>query len=270
VVATDLDGTLLDPSARLGDRTLAALQAARDRGLIVIPVTARPPHALWPVLRDAAVGPFGVCCNGAVIVEVTSRSVLEVERMPPDQTAGLVAQLRAAVPGLLLASDELAGFVHEPGFFDTHHGWEEELTEVTDVTAVIGSGCIKLVARRPGWTARDLLATVASAIDAGVTMTTAGSDWVDFSAAGVTKAQALARVCDRLGVAARDVVAVGDHHNDLACLAWAGTAMAPANAIPEVLAAAQRVLPSNEDEGVAVLLEELAVARGAWSPTARS
>lgn len=68
------------------------------------------------------------------------------------------------------------------------------------------------------------------------------------------------RLCDRLAVRLDEVVAVGDNYNDLPLLAWAGTAMAPANAVPEVLAIADRVLPSNRDDGVAQLLEELAAA----------
>jgi hydroxymethylpyrimidine pyrophosphatase-like HAD family hydrolase len=80
---------------------------------------------------------------------------------------------------------------------------------------------------------------------------------VDIGAPQVSKAYALERVCDRLGVGIEEVVAVGDNHNDLSVLGWASSAMAPANAIPDVLAVVERVLPSNADDGVACLLEEL-------------
>ena len=92
-------------------------------------------------------------------------------------------------------------------------------------------------------------------------VTTSGLDWVDIGAPQVSKAYALERVCDRLHVRLDDVIAVGDNHNDLSVLAWAGVAMAPANAIPEVLALVERVLPSNSEDGVACLLEEL-IERG--------
>jgi hydroxymethylpyrimidine pyrophosphatase-like HAD family hydrolase len=92
-------------------------------------------------------------------------------------------------------------------------------------------------------------------------VTTSGLDWVDIGAAQVSKAYALERVCDRLGVGIDQVVAIGDNHNDLSVLAWAGVAMAPANAIPDVLALVARVLPPNSEDGVACLLEELAGMR---------
>ena len=77
---------------------------------------------------------------------------------------------------------------------------------------------------------------------------------VEISAAGVTKAAALARVCDRLGIDAADVVAFGDMPNDLALLAWAGTSYAVSNAHPSVLAAADHVTASNDEDGVAEAL----------------
>lgn len=74
---------------------------------------------------------------------------------------------------------------------------------------------------------------------------------------GITKAHAVQRVCDRMGVRLDEVVAIGDNYNDLTVLASVGRAAAPANAIPEVLAIVQQILPSNEDDGVAQFLERL-------------
>ena len=62
-----------------------------------------------------------------------------------------------------------------------------------------------------------------------------------------------------------EVLAIGDNHNDLTVLAWAGRAAAPANAIAEVLATVQMVLPPNEEDGVAQLLEELARRNGRYT-----
>ena len=81
------------------------------------------------------------------------------------------------------------------------------------------------------------------------------------SAAGVSKASALSRLCDELGVEQSSVAAVGDAFNDLPMLEWAGTALTTSNAMDEIKAVADRVLHSNEDDGVAVYLEELVRAR---------
>ena len=67
--------------------------------------------------------------------------------------------------------------------------------------------------------------------------------------------EGLAALAAEHGVEAADVVAFGDMPNDLPMLAWAGHAVAVANAHPEVLAAADEVTGSNDDDGVASVLE---------------
>jgi hydroxymethylpyrimidine pyrophosphatase-like HAD family hydrolase len=73
----------------------------------------------------------------------------------------------------------------------------------------------------------------------------------------VTKASALAELADRHGISSSEVVAFGDMPNDLAMLAWAGRSVAVANAHPEVLDAASEVTGSNDDDGVAQVVERL-------------
>jgi hydroxymethylpyrimidine pyrophosphatase-like HAD family hydrolase len=68
-------------------------------------------------------------------------------------------------------------------------------------------------------------------------------------------------VCADLGVDASQVVAVGDQPNDLPMLEWAGRSYAVANAHPEVLAAVDHVTASNDDDGVAQVLESLLAGR---------
>ncbi len=278
LVATDLDGTLLGPDGRINPRTRQALARARDAGISVIPVTGRPPPALWPVIGGAPLGPLGVCCNGAVLVDVASREIVEIEHIAGEVARNLVGALRRSVPGILLATDSLADFTYEKGFFEGEVAWDQRLVEVGDITPAVAAGCLKLIGRRPGWPARRLIATLQAQLADQAQVTTSGLDWVDIGAFGVTKAWAMDRVCQRLGIGVQEVVAVGDNHNDLPVLAWAATAMAPANAISEVLHAVDRVLPANADDGVALLLEELAAGRsppgpasgGRWAPAGRA
>jgi hydroxymethylpyrimidine pyrophosphatase-like HAD family hydrolase len=90
------------------------------------------------------------------------------------------------------------------------------------------------------------------------TVTHSGSNFVEVAAAGVTKARALERHCAELAIAAEQVIAFGDMPNDLPMMRWAGRGVAVANAHPEVLAAADDVSCSNDDDGVALVLERLA------------
>jgi hydroxymethylpyrimidine pyrophosphatase-like HAD family hydrolase len=77
----------------------------------------------------------------------------------------------------------------------------------------------------------------------------------------VTKASGLAEVAESHGIGAADVVAVGDMPNDVPMLRWAGRGYAVANAHPDAIAAADEVLPSNDDDAVAVLIESVLAER---------
>jgi len=79
----------------------------------------------------------------------------------------------------------------------------------------------------------------------------------EINARGVTKAVGLARWAAARGIDAAQVWAFGDMPNDLPMLRWAGRAIAVANAHPEVLAIVDEVCPSNDEDGVAIVVERL-------------
>lgn len=88
---------------------------------------------------------------------------------------------------------------------------------------------------------------------------------LEISGLGVSKAGTLARCCAERGISPEEVVAFGDMPNDIEMLSWAGTSYAMANAHPEVLAATSRRTGSNNDDGVAAVIERIleAHSRGA-------
>ncbi len=263
LVATDLDGTLLRPDGTVSQRTVDAVQAAQQTGLHVVPVTGRPPRVTWEVAKRAGLGPLGVCSNGALVVDVGTMEILETETIAAEVANRLVTVLRERVPGAVFAVEEMESFTHEAGFMSPEWYWDEETRQVDDIIEAVSPLCIKLIVRRPGWSAGTLLAELRREVAEKGHVTSSGLDWVEIGAPGISKAYALERICARLGIGALEVLAIGDNHNDLTVLAWAGRAAAPANAIPEVLAAVQQVVPSNQDDGVAQLLEDLAAETAA-------
>lgn len=258
LVATDLDGTLLNARGLLSERTAAAVAAARRAGIWVVPVTGRPPQAMWSVIGDHPLGPYAVCSNGAATVDMATRAVVDEQTLPAEIATSLVARIRATVPDVRFAADNVDRFCFETDFFGAPVEWTEELCQVDAVEEAFGRGCTKLIVRVPGCAALDLIARLEVEVGEEGHVTTSGLDWVDIGAPGISKAWALEKVCATMDIPVDAVVAVGDNHNDLSVLGWAGTAMAPANAVPEVLAMVDRVLPHHDDHGVATLLEELA------------
>ena len=119
----------------------------------------------------------------------------------------------------------------------------------------------KLIARLPDADLEHVLAVAAELAGDDASTTLAGSSFVEMAAAGVGKEAALALLAAERGLDADRVVAFGDHLTDAAMVAWAGHGVAVANAHPAVLAVADEVCASNDDDGVAEVLERIVAPR---------
>jgi Cof subfamily protein (haloacid dehalogenase superfamily) len=265
LVATDLDGTFLRPDGTVSARAAAAVRRARLVGIEVIPVTARAPWATLAVAVEAGFGPLAVCGNGAVIYDVMAGEVLAHLPLGAGAAASVVSAVREVLPGVLFASESITSMVAEHGLIDAESAnvWGLEVCElVTDVMAHLGSDApvTKLVCHHPDRPVEShelVLKQVVEACGPLAEVSSAGAGWITIGASGVTKAIGLAMACARLGLLANEVMGVGDALNDVPMLAWVGHPVAVANACPEVLALADRVVASNAADGVAALLEEL-------------
>ena len=261
LVASDLDGTLLRPDETVSERTRAALAAARDAGITVVLVSGRQPRSLGPIAERIGVGGIAICANGALVWDLDTGTMVDSSPLAADLAARLVRTLREAIPGVLFAVELEGSFGREAGWSDGLVAAPPAVLEA-DAIELVGGPVIKLLVRHRSLPFAEVAERARAAVGDDAVATWAGLRLVEISAAGVTKAFALERLCRRLGVAAGEVVAVGDMPNDLAMLAWAGTAVAVANAAKEVLDAADEVTAANTEDGVALLLERILAANG--------
>ncbi|MBX9243961.1 HAD-IIB family hydrolase [Actinotalea ferrariae] len=260
-MATDLDGTLLRDDGSVSPRTAAALQAAHAAGVDVVFVTARPPR--WVDVVAEAVAGHGVvlCLNGAFAYEPATGTVLEAATMPDAVVTALVADLRAALPGVAFAAERAAGFAAERGYRN-HHPVPPGAALSDRIEPVLDGATGKLLARCEQVADHALVARVDAVLAGRAVVADSGAPGLaEITGPGVTKGAALARWAAARGVEPADVWAFGDMPNDLPMLRWAGRAFGVANAHRDVLAAVDEVCRSNEDDGVARVLE--AVVAGA-------
>ena len=254
LVASDVDGTLLDNQGRLSRRTIAAVRALTDTGLVFVLVTARPPrwmHDLTEVVSDHGVA---LCSNGAFVYDVARGVVMSERTLARHSVLELVTALRREVPGIGFAVESANGFAREPSYADVHP--RPPGTRTADVEELLDDLPGKLLARAPDLDGEQFLKTVTDVVgDAAVVAYSGASGLAEISAAGVTKAAVLAEWAAERDVAADQVWAFGDMPNDLPMLEWAGTAFAVGNAHRDVVAAASYVVGDNDHDGVAEVLE---------------
>lgn len=263
LIATDLDGTLLNSASAVTARTRAALDAARARGIHVVPVTARQPIGLRTIAADAKFDDWALCSNGAYAVHLRDARMLFAEELPPATIQALAEALRASIPGLLFASVRDAGetFVAQHGYADiadlADHKRDPKTMGGVPLEQVLAAPSLKFVIRHPELAPAALFDTVRSLGLTGFEATLSGAPFVEVMAEGVTKATGLARLCEHLHIERADVVAFGDALNDVEMLRWAGLGVAMADAESVVQDAANETTASNDDDGVAQVIERL-------------
>jgi Cof subfamily protein (haloacid dehalogenase superfamily) len=273
LLALDIDGTLLRSDKTLSPRTFEAITRARARGVRLVLVTGRRYPSARKVAEELGGAIPLVLHNGALVVEdgavlrcrpldgTAARTAIAVGR-----SAGADPVLHCGVNGegrlLVDAQARRSGIV---GYYLERSGSEVQalrpLESALDVEcpiqvmfggtrAEMDALLVALSARLAG-TAR-IERTVYPATDLVL---------LDVIDRAVGKAEALGFLQGRWGVTAGETLAIGDNWNDREMVARAGLGFVMANADPELLALGMPVLPSNDEDGVALAIEEHVLAR---------
>lgn len=262
LVASDVDGTLIDDAEKISERTRAAVHAVVDSGTPFVLATGRPPRWIAPVVDELNYAPLAVCANGAVLYDSATDEVLSAAVLEPDELAWLAEVAKAVLPGCGLAAERIGKsahdaatpqFVSSPGY---EHAWlNPDDTELAE-HEVIAESAIKLLVRQPGATSRQMAELLVPKLHGLVDVTYSTTNGlIEISASGVTKASGLQELARHMGISADRLVAFGDMPNDIPMLSMAEHGVAMENAHPDAKTVADEVTATNVEDGVAHILE---------------
>jgi Cof subfamily protein (haloacid dehalogenase superfamily) len=262
LIASDIDGTLLDGDEKITARTRAAITAAVSAGARFILATGRPPRWIRPVVDALGFAPMAVCANGAVIYDPAADRVVSARTLSIERLRELAELVERAMPGAGLAVERIGVSAHDtatPQFISSpgyEHAWlNPDNTEVS-IDDLLSAPAIKLLVRSAGSASADMAALLVPLVGAAGEVTySTNNGLVEIVPSGITKATGVEEVIGPLGISATAVVAFGDMPNDLPMLLRAGRGVAMGNAHPDVLAAATEVTAPNTDDGLARVLE---------------
>jgi Cof subfamily protein (haloacid dehalogenase superfamily) len=266
LIATDLDGTLLDHERGISPRTVAAVRSAVAAGIGFVLVTARPPRTVAPLAAQLGGSIAALCGNGTILAEFGASgapepegSVTLIRSFAAADAIAIVQQLRPVIPEAGFAIETGREVYFETGFRvgsvdDRRRILTDNLTGIAPQMPSI----IKVLSRSPERSADEMveIARATLSVEAEASHS-GGRGLLEIAPRGASKASALAWLCERRGIAAGEVAAFGDMPNDLPMLRWAGLGHAVSNAHPEVLAAADHVVGHHAEDGVALAIEAL-------------
>jgi Cof subfamily protein (haloacid dehalogenase superfamily) len=264
LVATDLDGTLLNAAGEVSPRTRAALEACWDAGIPVVGVTGRGPRLLDSVRAALDARGIAVLAQGGFVVDLERDEVLRTVGLPRNQAQAVIERIEDVAGDLIVAVEEAAEQAEVHGPLRVQHGFDWPYPEPAHLLPrheVLPAGAVLKVFLRSSTLGQDeLLARARSVVDpADAEVTHAGLGFIEVLPPGITKATGLAIALERYGVDFGDVLVFGDMPNDLPMIAAVseagGRAVAVANAHPEVRAATTALTSGHDVDGVARYLE---------------
>lgn len=258
-VFLDLDGTLVGAANTVTPRVRRAVLAARERGCEVVLCTGRSRVSTEPIADQLGFRGWAIVSNGAVALHLGTREVLCRNLLPiPTALHAVRAMLAAGLaPQVYEDAVESARILYHPDRpveihnQDRFRPWPELAERLPFQPACVSSFGPESVLRPAAGRLAGLLPPDAQLQQAGT-----HAVWcVEVHHRESGKCGGLRRVTERLGVRPEEVMAVGDHLNDLRMLQFAGVGVAMGSGLPEVRSAADYVTGTLAEDGVAQAIE---------------
>jgi hypothetical protein len=262
VFACDLDRTLLSESLVLGERTLAAVAAARAAGIRVVLVTGRMFQSVRPYARAAGIDDPVICYQGAVVAEPRNGRFLRHVPIPLELARETIAAVEAEGFGLnCYVDDKLYVAELTPAVRRYAEFQSLDIHVVGDLLTWLAAPPTKLVTVDDPKVLEGLEARMKARFDRRLFISKSLPYFLEFASPEVTKGSGLAFLAEHLGFARERTVAFGDGENDVELLEWAAYGVAVEDAHPRLAAVADWTCPSAVEEGVAQVIEAYLAAR---------
>ena len=257
----DIDGTLTIPgTSTIPDRVAADLGRCADEGLIVVLATGKTFPSARGVCHDLSLEYLMITCNGAVIVEADSGRPRHSSFIPDGLFLELIRDLQAH------GWDAVAVCTDAEILCTGRHYASTSLDEIGEPTNRFVESLFELsglpiakvlVAHEDPEVVYRIRDDYSGRFGSRMTVARTCERYVEFMARGVSKGAAVRQVAREYGVPLDQTACIGDGDNDLSMFEVTGLSMAVANASRAVLDAADLVVPSADQGGIAEAIDKL-------------
>ena len=245
IIVLDLDGTLTNRDKVITPRTKKALMEAQARGKKVVLASGRPTQGVMPLAEELdlkAYGGFILSYNGGRIMNCTTGEVVFSRELPVESNRTIIGLAEEHRVDILTYEDSRINSM--------------EVVEKADLASYVDFPVPKFLMMDDG----DYLAMVEPRVKAalGKNFSVYRSEpfFLEILPRGIDKAQSLERLLEVSGLSREQMIACGDGYNDLSMIRYAGLGVAMENAVLPVRKAADHITASNNDDGVAMVVEQ--------------
>jgi Cof subfamily protein (haloacid dehalogenase superfamily) len=263
LLLSDVDGTLVRPDKSLSPRSIDAVHALHERGIIFAVTSGRPPRGMAMLVEPLALRTPLAAFNGGLVIEA-DLDVLEEHLVPDDVVAPTIG---------LLESFELSVWVYRGAEWyvrdsDGPHVAREAHTVQFAPTVVesfneLETDVAKIVGVSDEYD--DVVAAANAAheqLGEQVSASRSQPYYLDVTHPQANKGAVVKFLSDRYRVAEDEIATIGDMPNDVLMFAHSGVSIAMGNAHREVQRAARYVTTTNDDDGFANAVERFILREG--------
>jgi len=269
LLAIDIDGTLVNSRDELTEVTRDALVRATEAGIKLVLATGRRYRRALPLVEPLGINAPVVTASGALIKRPLDHVTLYRADLDPELLRRLLGVLDAAGYEAVLYADTFdQGYdffcareeVEQPELADflrlnagCQRAWPTLMTDPPpDIFAGFAIGTRDEMLRLHD----ELQAKLPSRLYTHVLRSPRYLGYMcEIAPSGVTKWSGIQRLAAEWGISAEEICAVGDDVNDIPMITAAGLGVAMGNALDQVKAAADRVAPTHDDNGLATVVE---------------
>ncbi len=258
-LVSDIDGTLVTDQKQIPSLVRQAIAQFRQSGGVFTLATGRNYAETERFIRELEVDLPVILCNGALLYDPNTRELTPTAVLSED----LVRKFLQDIDHLSPAIDFFVYTVHH--ISATHIGplseaglqnEEPNLKLITSFETLLGREDWVKIAAVADDEGVDELRQWLEELEYPFTFVQSSDAFYEILPPGVSKGAALQRVCQRLDLPAKQAAAIGDHLNDLPMFQTVGLSAAVSNAHPEVLHAADVIVPSNEECGLSHFIRD--------------
>ena len=261
ILAVDLDGTLTNSEKEITFRTREMLQKMQEAGHIVALATGRPVPGVIPVARGLELKKYGgyvIACNGGLLIDCRTEEIIYEKTLPKNLVAEIFEFAEQLGLGIYTYAELgiVAGTRHDQYMEYASAINHLEIFHPKNPMEMVTGPVYKCMGTAPAELALEIREKFSKRFGDRVTVLRSEPFFIELIPGGVDKTEGIAVLLEKLGMSRENVIACGDGFNDIAMVEYAGLGVAMANAQPAVKEAADVVTLSNDEDGVARVIEE--------------
>ena len=262
MVVLDLDGTLTNSEKKVTERTKKALTDYMEHGGTVVLASGRPTYGIIPLARELHLDTYGgyiLSFNGGQIISCEKNEVIYQKELPSGVPKLLGEKAKEHDVGILTYEGDHIVTETPENIYAQKESFINKMPiqKIEDFSSYVNFPVTKCLMVADG----DYLARVEEQLkmELGSRYSILRSEpyFLEIMPEGIDKAQSLERLLAHVGIERKEMAAFGDGFNDRSMLVYAGLGVAMGNAQEPVKEAADYIAPTNDEDGVAWVIEHM-------------